>query len=144
MHRSLSGRIGGKWFAISDRFATQFTTLGRASVLCSSQLRSRNRPVVCRTQEGAPFEAGVFGRCVCGHSKPPSDIAFPHWSESKAVSKPRRRNRGINFGSSNHPRGRCHLHGGTAIHNREARRSGQATFARCLHMKKMSSSPVEP
>jgi len=82
MHRSLPGRIGGKCFAISDRFATQFTTLRRASVLCSDGLCSRNRPIVGRTQEGAPFEAGIFGRCICSHSKTSvADLACLHSSQ---------------------------------------------------------------
>jgi hypothetical protein len=67
MHGSLPCRIGGKWFAISDRFATQFTTFCRGSQRGSCELRSWNRPIVGRTQEGAPFEAGVLGRCIGSH-----------------------------------------------------------------------------
>ena len=146
MHRSLPGRIGGKCFAISDRFATQFTTLRRASVLCSDGLCSRNRPIVGRTQEGAPFEAGIFGRSICSHSKTSvAEIAVSIRPKCKATSKLRNEIGDNNFGSSNHVRGGV----SPALRSkapRVARRrhSVKANFGRYRHLKKISHSPVRP
>ena len=104
MHRSLSGRIGGKWFAISDRLATQFTAFCRASVLCGGELRSRNRPIVRRTQEGAPFEALDFGRSVCSHSQNLPSLKLPVYIGLDARQCPNLENEigDINFGSLNY------------------------------------------